>query len=150
MATGWRSLLLGLAAAVCWSISPTFIRHGLAELPSPLLGVTVGVTASVIGYAVVLVFRSLQSGGSVLQMSSDALLFKIIAGMLVGISTWMRWVAIDLTGVAIVLALSLVSVPVVNLLSPFIVGRSLERVTLQVWAGSALIIGGSLVLIFLS
>ena len=150
MATGLRSLLLGLAAAVCWSISPTFIRLGLAELPSPLLGVTVGVTASMIGYALVLVVRTVRSGGSALQMSSDALLFKIVAGMLIGVSTWMRWVALDLTGVAIVLALSLISVPVVNLLSPFVVGRSLERVTLQVWAGSSFIIAGSLVLIFLA
>ena len=47
------------------------------------------------------------------------------------------------------LALSLVSVPVVNLLSPLLVGRHIEQVTVQVWLGSALIVGGSLVLIFL-
>ena len=69
--------------------------------------------------------------------------------MLVGLATWTRWVALDLAPVAIVLALSLVSVPVVNLLSPLMVGRDLERVTIQVWLGSGLIIGGSLAIIFL-
>jgi uncharacterized membrane protein len=48
-----------------------------------------------------------------------------------------------------VVALSLVSVPLVNVLSPLMVGQHLEQVTNQVWLGSALIIGGSLILIFL-
>ena len=56
--------------------------------------------------------------------------------------------AFGLTSVALVLALTLLSVPVVNLLSPIMVGRDLEQVTIQVWLGSALIIGGSLILIF--
>ena len=64
-------------------------------------------------------------------------------------STWARWVALDLSPVALVLALSLVSVPVVNVLSPLLVGQHIEQVTGQVWLGSALIVGGSLVLIFL-
>lgn len=145
--TGWRSLLLGLAAAVCWSISPLFIRHGLAELPSPILGVTIGITACVLGYAFVLVLR--RSSTPLSSFSADAFTLKLGAAMLVGLSTWARWVALDLSSVALVLALSLVSVPVVNVLSPLLVGHHLEQVTGQVWLGSALIVGGSLVLIFL-
>jgi uncharacterized membrane protein len=146
-ATGWRSLLFGLAAAVCWSISPVFIRFGLAELPSPILGVTIGISACVVGYAVALAVR--RWNGPLAAISTDALAFKLVAGLLVGLSTWARWVALDLASVAIVLALSLVSVPVVNVLSPLVVGHHLELVTGHVWLGSALIIGGSLVLIFL-
>jgi drug/metabolite transporter (DMT)-like permease len=146
-ATGWRSLLLGLAAALCWSISPIFIRFGLAELPSPILGVTIGITACVLGYAVALAIRRWRA--PLAAISTDALVLKLVAGLLVGLSTWARWVALDLASVAIVLALSLVSVPVVNLLSPLLIGHHLEQVTGQVWLGSALIIGGSLVLIFL-
>jgi len=147
IATGWRSLLLGLAAAFCWSISPLFIRHGLAELPSPILGVTIGITACVVGYALVLVLRG--SSTPLTSFSTDAFAFKLVAAMLVGLSTWARWVALDLASVALVLALSLVSVPVVNILSPLLVGQHIEQVTGQVWLGSALIMGGSLVLIFL-
>lgn len=145
--SGWRSLLLGLAAALCWSISPIFIRHGLDELPSPILGVTVGVTACVLGYGLALAGRSLTA--PLAPLTTDALVFKLIAGLLVGLSTWARWIALDLTSVALVLALSLVSVPVVNILSPLLVGQHIEQVTGQVWLGSALIVGGSLVLIFL-
>jgi drug/metabolite transporter (DMT)-like permease len=146
-ATGWSSLLLGLATAVCWSISPIFIRYGLAELDSPILGVTIGLLACVLGYGLALIGRSLT--GLRPAISTDALVFKFMAGLLVGLATWARWVALDLASVAMVLALSLVSVPVVNVLSPLVVGRHLEQVTGQVWLGSALIIGGSLVLIFL-
>jgi drug/metabolite transporter (DMT)-like permease len=146
-ATGWRSLLFGLAAAFCWSLSPIFIRYGLAELPSPILGVTIGITACVLGYAIALAVRS--SHAPLSAISTDALLLKLVAGLLVGLSTWARWVALDLASVAMVVALSLVSVPLVNVLSPLMVGQHLEQVTNQVWLGSALIIGGSLILIFL-
>jgi drug/metabolite transporter (DMT)-like permease len=146
-ATGLGSLRLGLAAAICWSLSPAFIRAGLAELSSPIIGVTIGIVASVLGYAIVLGVRGWRS--SIGSITTDALAFKLIAAVLVGLATWARWIALDLAPVAVVLALSLVSVPVVNILSPLVVGRDLEQVTAQVWLGSGLIVGGSLILILL-
>jgi drug/metabolite transporter (DMT)-like permease len=144
---GWRTTLLALGAPLCWAISPIFIRLGLVELESPLLGVTVGITASALGYGAALAIRRMRSPlGSI---SSEALALKIVAGILVGLSTWARWVALDYTTVAIVLALGLASVPTVNLLTPLVVDRQVEQVTAQVWLGSALIVGGSLVLILL-
>ena len=147
-AIGWRSLRLGLAAALCWSFSPTFIRYGLAEVDDPLLGVTVGIVASALGYAVVLGVRSRMN--KVGAVSLDALGYKVLAAVLVAVATWMRWISLDLIAVAVALALSLTSVPTVNFLSPLISGRHVERVTTQVWLGSGVIIGGSLVLIFLN
>jgi uncharacterized membrane protein len=46
-----------------------------------------------------------------------------------------------------VLALALVSVPIVLFLSPLLVGRHLERVTPKVWIGAALVVAGALTLI---
>lgn len=145
-ASGLRSMRFGLAAAICWSLSPTFIRLGLEEVPNPLLGVTVGMIASALGYAVVLAFRGRR--GEVGPVGMDAIGYKLFAAVLVGLATWSRWVALDLAPVAAVLALSLVSVPIVNLLSPLVSGRDLENVTVQTWMGSGLIVGGSLLLIF--
>ncbi|MCI0395048.1 MAG: DMT family transporter [Chloroflexi bacterium] len=147
-ATGLRSLGFGLAAAICWSLSPTFIRYGLAEVDFPLLGVTVGIVASALSYAVLLLVR--RSQGAVGPLEMEALAYKVFAAVLVALATWMRWISLDLAPVAVALALSLVSVPVVNFLSPLVSGRDLERVTAQVWLGSILIIGGSLMLILLS
>lgn len=142
----WHDMLYGLGVAVCFSISPIFIRAGLESLDSPLLGVTIGMTVCVIAYGLVLLVRwgKIQKN----PITLDAALSQLAAGFFVGISTWMRWVALDLAPVGVVLALGRMNVPVVILLSPYLVGRSEERVTLQVWIGAGLIVAGSLLLIF--
>jgi drug/metabolite transporter (DMT)-like permease len=143
VSTSW----LGLGAAFFWALSPIFIRLGLDGLPSPLLGVTVGVTASALAYAVILLLQPQRWLGQ--PITGDAWMQKLLAGLLVGLSTWMRWVALDLAPVAVVLALTLISTPLVILLSPLISGKQLERVTGVLWMGTLLIIGGALLLIFI-
>jgi len=143
-----NSSILGLSAAFCWALSPYFIRAGLEELPSPLLGVTVGVAASAGAYGLVLLWQRGRWAGK--PVAGEAWLFKLIAGVLVGLSTWARWIALDLAPVAVVLALSMVSVPLVILLSPFVSGRQVERVTLGLWIGAVLIVVGALTLILLT
>jgi len=148
METGLKASWLGLSAAMCWALSPIFIRAGLKELNSPLLGVTVGAAASALGYGVVLLWQRMR--GVKLEATNEAWLFKILAGILVGLSTWMRWIALDLAPVAIVLAITMVSMPLVIFLSPIVSGKHLERVTATVWAGAALVLGGALLLTFIS
>ncbi|MQA75481.1 MAG: hypothetical protein GEU88_14250 [Solirubrobacterales bacterium] len=77
----------------------------------------------------------------------DVLSLKLIAGVVVALATWGRWVALDDTAVAVVLALQLLTVPVVLVVSPLISGRHVEIVTAKIWAGAALVLLGSLVLI---
>ncbi len=137
---------LGLSAGLCWAISPIFIRLGLEGLPSPLLGVTVGVTASAFGYGILLLFQRQRWMG--VPITNEAWTYKLIAGVLVGLSTWMRWVALDLAPVAVVLALSMISAPMVIFLSPLISGKQLERVTTTLWTATGLIVGGALLLTF--
>ena len=43
-----------LAASLSWGTSPLFIRWGLEGLPSPVIGVTIGLAAAAMLYAVVL------------------------------------------------------------------------------------------------
>jgi len=138
---------LGLGTAFFWALSPIFIRFGLQGLPSPLLGVTVGVTASALGYGIVLLWQRGRWLGQ--PVTNEAWTLKLIAGVLVGLSTWMRWVALDLAPVAVVLALSMISTPIVILLSPLISGKHIERVTAMLWTGTGLILGGALLLIFI-
>lgn len=142
---GRRGSLFGLGAALVWAISPIFIRYGLTGLPSPLLGVTVGMVASVAAYGVVLLARG--SRASRAPVPRDAVFFKLVAGVLVGLSVWARWIALALAPVGVVLALTLMSVPVVLVLSPRVVGRHLERVTSRIWLGAGLTVGGCLVLV---
>jgi uncharacterized membrane protein len=125
------------------------IREGLKGLSSPLLGLSVGMVVSVAAFGLLLaVRRSLWAAGSGDEPPLwNALSYKLTAGIFVALSTWGRWVAVDLTTIGIVLALGLMSVPVVLLLSPVLMGRHVEVVNAQVWTGALLVVGGSLLLI---
>ncbi len=140
----WRDSVFGLGTAVAWAISPVFIHEGLKGLSSPLLGLTVGMAVAIAAYAALLPFRPRASQRGV---SWDAFSFKLAAGVLVGLSTWARWVALEFSGIGVVLALGLLSVPVVLTLSPVLMGRHVEHVTLQIWVGAAFVVGGSLLLV---
>ena len=144
----WEDALPGLATALAWAASPVLIKEGLEGLPSPLLGLTLGMVVAVLAYAVALPFRPSVEGRGL--GSWDALAFKLVAGLMVGLSVWARWASLDYAAVAVVLALGLLSVPVVLLLSPLLMGRHVERVTAQVWLGAALVVIGGLVLVLWS
>ena len=137
--------LPGLACALMWAVSPVFTVEGLEGLDSPLLGVTLGMVASVAAYGLFLAGRGKSLRGAVI--AREALVFKALAGVLVALATWWRWLAIDGADVAVVLSLALVSVPIVLFLSPLLVGRHLERVTRKVWVGAGLVVAGALTLI---
>jgi drug/metabolite transporter (DMT)-like permease len=146
---GWHvrpvDTLPALACALCWALSPALTVHGLDRLDDPLVGLTLGLCVSVVGY--LLAFAVWRRGIGLRTAGRSALAIKLIAGVLVGLSTWGRWAALDGTTVAVVLALNLLSIPVVLLASPLMAGRHAEHVTPRVWAGAALVVAGSLLLI---
>ena len=136
----------GLMTAVCWSFSPILIREGLEDLDSPLIGVTVGMLVNVIVYGGLLYFQRNRWQGKVI--TRDALNWQILAGIFVGLSTWARWVALDKAEVAVVIAIGRINVPIVLLLSIFMLDKKQERITPRLWIGAALIVAGSLILTF--
>jgi transporter family protein len=140
----WRNSLFGIGAAICFSLSAIFIRNGLEGLPSPLLGITVSMVIASLAYGGVLLFRRKKTG--LRAISRDARLFHVAAGVTVALSTWARWIALELEPVAVVMTLGRVNVLVVIFLAPLLVGRKAERVTPRVWLGAALIIAGAILL----
>lgn len=144
----WRKSLFGLGTALCFAVSAIFIRDGLEDLESPLLGVTVGMVMTTIVYGVLLLFRR----GQIHQgpISRDAMFFQLAAGVFVGLATWARWIALDMSPVAVVMALGRMNVPIIILLSPLLVGRKQERVTARLWLGAGLIVSGAVILNFAS
>lgn len=142
----WRDMLYGLGMALCFAGSAIPIRWGLEGLPSPLLGVTIGMIVCLVAYGIVLLFQ--RGKTSSFAIPRRTLFLQILAGILVGLATWARWIALDLAPLAVVAALGRLSVPVILLLAPFVIGQKLERVTLRLWFGAGLIIAGSLLLTF--
>ena len=137
--------LPALGCALCWALSPALTVRGLDGLDDPLVGLTLGLVASVAGY--LLAFAVWRRGLGLRTAGRQALAVKLVAGVLVGLSTWGRWAALDGTTVAVVLALNLLSIPVVLLASPLAAGRHAEHVTARVWTGAGLVVAGSLLLI---
>jgi drug/metabolite transporter (DMT)-like permease len=146
-AGGWRNPLFGLGTACAWSVSPVLIRKGLEGFDSPLVGLTVGLFVSVLAYAAALVVARRPLLPRRGRVEAGTLSLKVIAGLFVALSTWGRWAALDLTTIGVVLALGLMSVPVVLVLSPLVMGRSVERVTGLIWVGGALVVAGSMLLV---
>jgi uncharacterized membrane protein len=137
--------LPALACAFCWALSPVLTLRGLEGIDNPLLGITLGLVVSVVGYG--LAFAVVGRDLGLTTAGREALVIKLVAGILVGLSTWARWAALDSAAVAVVLTLNLLSVPVVLIGAPLVSGRHVEHVTARVWLGAALVVGGSLLLI---
>jgi drug/metabolite transporter, DME family len=138
--------LPGLGCAFLWALSPIFIVRGLEGFDSPLVGLTVGLLVSVAAFGP---FYALWRGrGRAWRaVSGAAIWLKLLAGVLVAVSTWWRWAALEDVTIGAVLALSLLSVPVVLFLAPLVAGRHVERVTAGLWAGAGLVVSGALILI---
>jgi drug/metabolite transporter (DMT)-like permease len=142
----WQDSIPGLATAFLWALSPVFTVEGLDELDSPLLGVTIGMVFSVLAYAVLL-GAAPGERRSALDLPREGVALKLVSGVLVALSIWGRWLALDLADVGVVLALNLLAVPTVLLLAPVIAGRHMEHVDARIWLGAGLVVAGTLVLI---
>ena len=142
--------LAGLGTALCFSSSSIFIRYGLETIPSPLIGVTIGMVFCTFAYGLILLvrFRNQTEEEKKYSYSKQGILLLLFGGIFLGFGTLSRWIAIDLAPIAIVIGLSGLTVPVVLMLSPLLMGRSLENVTIRLWLGAGLVIIGSSLITF--
>jgi drug/metabolite transporter (DMT)-like permease len=127
----------GLATAAAWALSALLTVAGLAGFDDPLLGVTVGMAAAALAYALVLV-ASLSSWDW--RMGREAWALKVLAGVVVAFATWWRWLGLADAPVGVVLGLQLLSVPTVLVILAVRPGG--ERVTARVWGGAGLVLLG--------
>ena len=141
-----RDSVYAFGTAFMWSLSAVLTVEALEGLDSPLLGVTLGLLAATAALGGALVARG-SFTTAVRSIARNTLLLKAAAAVLVAFATWFRLLALDDADVAVVLAANLVSVPVVLLLAPVLVGRHLEQADARIWGGGALVVGGILALI---
>ena len=134
-----------LATSLSWGSSPLLIRWGLEGLSSPVIGVTIGLTAAAALYAVVLASgRAPTTSGTPPEVRR----WILIGGILVAAAIAAQWTALDLVEVNVVVTLQQVATPVVVLVVPFIVGTAIERWTWQLILGMVAVIAGSTLVIW--
>ncbi len=137
--SGW-----GLVTAFVWALSALFTVEGLDGFSYPLLGVTVGMAAATVPYGVLLLAD--RAPVTWADVRAD-LGLKLLAGTLVAVATWWRWLGLETTSIGIVLALQLLSVPAVLVAAPLIARRGDEVVTTRLALGTGVVLLGALALI---
>lgn len=140
-------LFAGLTAA-SWGASAVLARFALDQVPAPFSGLSLGMTASALAYGLVLAIRrARRTDAAPAPLSLPDVGLLAVAGVLVATGIGTQWIALGLAPVAIVLALNQLSVPVVLLVAPFVVGTSAERLTRSSIIGAALTVAGTVIII---
>lgn len=146
-----------LATAACWSLSPVLIRRGLAIVPSPVVGASIGMGASALVAGARVLARTVRvrrggvRGPSALPVGAwrSALPLLALAGTVVAMAIWLKWSALEAAPVAVVLALLQLTPLLVVLVS--VVGGTERydglRGAGRLWGGTLATIAGSLVLV---
>jgi len=135
---------LGLVAAISWGTSPLFIRWGLEGLPRPIVGVTIGMTAAMLSYSALL---TLTRRWKRTLLPRPNLPWMGAAGLLAAAAIAAQWTSYDLITIAVAITIMQLSVPVVILTAPVIVGERMERITAPVVAGALMIVAGSIMVV---
>lgn len=135
----------GIGAAMVWGTSPLFIRWGLAGLDSPLLGVTVAISAATAAYGVSLAVT--RRWRSVTRVPLSSLGWLGLAGVLVAIAIACQWASFDAITVAVAITLHQLAAPVVIVAAPLVVGRDMEPITLPLVFGASLVLSGSILVV---
>lgn len=131
---------LGVAAATCWALSPVFVRFGREGLPDPLLGVGVGFLAAFLAYAAALAATGRWRHLASVWPRRTAVL---LAGISIAVAIGTQWRSFDLIEIAIATSIMQISVPIVVVTAPLIVGTEFEKITLPLVIGTLLVVGGS-------
>lgn len=145
--------LFGVATAACWATSPILIRKGLAGLPSPLWGVTIGLAVAAVVFAVWLRVRRPEprltglGWGALDRYLKVAVGFQVLAGLASGLGSVARTVAIDVAPVVVVVPLVQTASLWTIVFAPLMLGRHVERVTLKLILGAVLVVAGAALVI---
>ena len=141
--------MFGLAAAGSFSVSAVLIRSGLATGAGSLPGLWVGFLVAFAIYAVVFSVTRDHPGKPVNAVQMQAYLIQILAGAAMAFGMWFRYIAMNTVPIGVVTALGRLNIPLILIVSPWILKTRLDAPNLAVWLGSLLIIGGATLIVFL-
>lgn len=140
--------VFGALTAVCWGVSPILIRRGLADLPSALWGITIGLTTASVVVVAWNAVRRRRVDAPARWPRGAALAFMVLGGLLAAVGTVSRTRAIDLAPVAVAISLAQTTSLFTLAFVPMFLGRHRERVTLRLVAGAALVVVGSSLIVW--
>lgn len=134
-----KGVLCGLAAGLCYGISPLLIKIGLRELGSPIAGSLVSHLAAGLVVAIVLVNTRYRS--HLVNLKKDALTPMLYGGTALAVGQVLRYIALGLVPINVVIPLTTVDTISVPVLSYFI-NRKIEVFSPKVLGGTFAIMAG--------
>jgi uncharacterized membrane protein len=138
--------IFGMLCALCWSISPVFIRRGLGELPFPIWGTAIGMSAAALVYLIW--FSLAKKWQAIREYDRVGLIFQILAGVTSGIGIAFRNVALDFATVVVVISIAQSTSLFTLIFGPLLFRETFERITGKLVAGIILLLLGSLLILF--
>ena len=141
-----QGYLFGMLTALCWAISPIFIRQGLVGLPSSIWGTAVGLFVATIIYLVWYVWQ--KQWREVSGTTHKDYYWQILGGLTGGLGILSRNIALETTQVAIVIALAQTASLFTLIFAPIFLGKNLnEQITPKLALGVLFIVAGSILII---
>ena len=133
-----------LAVAALWGTTPILIRRGLEDLPSPILGLTVGLAATVVVYGIGLTL----AGAWDHRIPARAITWTFLGGLTGALAITTQWISFDLTTIAISLSLQQTAVLVVVALAPIMFPEPIERINRMLLIGTVAILAGTVLVVY--
>ncbi|MBI4297156.1 MAG: DMT family transporter [Chloroflexi bacterium] len=134
--------LYSLAAAICYGSSAVLIRQGMSsELAPPL----VGATLSLFWGTLALLPQTVTTARTFSHVPRRAYLFFVLSGITSSIGMMSNFYALSLAPVVVVAPLTSIN-PLVTILWAHLFLKRLEKVTLRVVLGAALVVAGVIII----
>lgn len=138
-----RGMLMGLAAALCYGISPLLIKFALRQASLPLAGSLVSYIAAFAVLGSTLLHPSVRH--ELVHSSTKGLLWYAAAGMAVNMAQLFRYVALSIAPVSLVAPLIQLSTLFTLFLS-FGMNRRIEALDKFTVSGAVLVVVGAVIL----
>jgi len=132
-----------LTVAFLWGTSPLLIRLGLTGLDSPVLGLTVGIGATVLIYWLGLHLQRRRLPEISPAAGFKARLWMLAGGITGAIAITAQWISFGLTTIAIALSVQQLAALVVVGVAPIVFNEPLERLNWLLIIGTLAILGGT-------
>jgi len=136
----WTSPWLALMVATLWGSSPMLIRKGLEGLDEPIIGLTVGLGASLILHALGLTIAGGWKGSPIPR---DAYKWMMIGGVTGAIGIGAQWISFGLTTIAIAITVQQLATLVIVALAPVVFDAKFEKLTPPLIMGTLMMLAGS-------
>lgn len=144
-----KDILYGLGTSLCYSISPVLVKYGLISFNFPTIGVGIGMASALLAAIIMYILNSKNRSSKIgTSLPGKILQFEILAGVFIGVATSIRYMALNLSPLAVVTTLTRVNIPVIMLLSPLLLKSRKEKNSPATWTGAGLIILGAVVIGF--